>query len=80
MCFNFPIFSARVYTETDRTTSSLFLKDIQESDSGYYSCKSGDEKAIILLSVIGEQTKQLIVKPKVLIKVIHLKISTLLNQ
>jgi len=42
----------RVYTETDRTTSSLFLKDIQESDSGYYSCKSGDEKAIILLSVI----------------------------
>ena len=36
-------------------TSSLFLKNVQVSDTGYYSCKSGDKRAEIWLKVIGSK-------------------------
>ena len=31
----------RIYTEANGITSSLFLREVREQDSGYYSCKVG---------------------------------------
>ena len=43
----------RLFTEEEELTSSLFLKSVRPSDSGYYSCKAGTSQAIIFLTVIG---------------------------
>ena len=44
---------SRLFTEEEDLSSSLFLKTVRESDSGYYSCKAGTSQAVIFLSVIG---------------------------
>ena len=42
-----------MYTEVDGLTSSLFLREVREQDSGFYSCKVGSSSsAVILLTVI----------------------------
>ena len=43
----------RLFTEEEELTSSLFLKSVRPSDSGYYSCKAGSSQAVIFLTVIG---------------------------
>ena len=43
----------RLFTEEEELTSSLFLKSVRPSDSGYYSCKAGTSQAVIFLTVIG---------------------------
>ena len=43
----------RIYAEEDGLSSSLFIKDIRESDDGYYSCQAGGGQAVVQLKVIG---------------------------